>query len=47
MKTPTLGIVVGGMLGLLDGLSAWLDPEARPMMLAIVLGSTIVTVQGV
>jgi hypothetical protein len=25
----------------LDGLSAWLSPEARPMMLAIVVGSTV------
>ena len=27
--------------GVLDGLSAWLSPEARPMMLAIVVGSTV------
>ena len=41
MNTPTLGVVVGAVLGLLDGLSAWVYPEARPMMMAIVLGSTI------
>jgi hypothetical protein len=41
MSTPTLGIVIGAVLGLLDGLSAWFHPDARPMMLAIVLGSTI------
>ena len=41
MNTSTLGIVVGAVLGLLDGLSAWFYPDARPMMLAIVLGSTI------
>ena len=41
MNTPTLGIAVGAVLGLLDGLSASFYPEARPMMLAIVVGSTI------
>ena len=41
MNTPMLGITVGAVLGLLDGLSAWFYPEARPMMLAIVVGSTI------
>jgi hypothetical protein len=41
MSTPVLGIVVGGLLGLLDGLSAWFQPEARPMMMPIIIGSTI------
>ena len=41
MTAPVLGVVVGGVLGLLDGLSAWFYPEARPMMIPIVLGSTI------
>ena len=41
MTAPVLGVVVGGALGLLDGLSAWFYPEARPMMIPIVLGSTI------
>jgi hypothetical protein len=41
MSTPVLGIVVGGILGLLDGASAWFYPEARAMMLPIVIGSTI------
>lgn len=41
MNRSTLGIVVGAVLGLLDGLSAWFYPDARPMMLAIVVGSTI------
>lgn len=36
-----LGVVVGAVLGLLDGLSAWFYPDARAMMTAIVLGSTI------
>jgi hypothetical protein len=29
------------MLGLIDGMSAWFYPEARSMMLTIILGSTI------
>ena len=33
--------MVGGVLGLLDGLSAWAYPEARAMMTAIVIGSTV------
>ena len=41
MTKPTLGIVAGGALGLVDGLSAWFYADARPTMLAIVLGSTI------
>jgi hypothetical protein len=36
-----VGSVIGGVLGLLDGLSAWFYPEARAMLLVIVLGSTI------
>jgi hypothetical protein len=38
---PVIGIVAGGLLGLLDGMSAWFSPEARPMMLTIVIGSTL------
>jgi hypothetical protein len=41
MSRPILGLVVGGVLGLLDGASAWASPEARPMILAIVAGSTV------
>jgi hypothetical protein len=40
MSKPILGLVVGALLGLLDGASAWFSPEARPLMLTIVLGST-------
>jgi hypothetical protein len=41
MSAPILGVVVGSVLGLLDGLSAWFYPEARPMIMTIVIGSTI------
>jgi hypothetical protein len=41
MTAPALGAVVGGILGVLDGLSAWFYPEARTMLISIVVGSTI------
>ena len=41
MKKPLLGLIVGGVLGVLDGLSAWFSPEARASMVPIVVGSTI------
>ena len=40
MSTPTLGIVTGAVLGLLDGLSAWCHAEARTMMVWPVNGSS-------
>jgi hypothetical protein len=34
-------IVLGGILGVFDGLSAWIsEPETRPVILTIVIGST-------
>lgn len=41
MSKPLLGLLIGGLLGILDGLSAWFSPEARPIMMAIVTGSTL------
>ena len=41
MNPTKVGILTGGVLGVLDGLSAWFYPEARPMIAAIVVGSTI------
>jgi len=41
MTKPGLGVLAGAVLGLLDGLSAWAYPEARAMMLSIVVSSTI------
>jgi hypothetical protein len=37
MTKPVLGLVVGGALGLLDGLSASFSPEAQPILLGIVI----------
>ena len=41
MRKTVIGVAVGGVLGALDGASAWFSPEARPTMLAIVLASTL------
>ncbi len=40
MKRVPLGLIAGGALGLLDGLSAFLIPEARGMMTEIILWGT-------
>ena len=40
MNRITVGVLVGGVLGILDGLTAWFTPEARSQMLGIVVGST-------
>jgi hypothetical protein len=41
VNRTAVGVIVGGLLGLVDGLSAWSYPEARPMLMAIVIGSTV------
>jgi hypothetical protein len=41
MTKPAVGILAGGVLGLIDGLSAWFYPEARLMMVPIIVGSTV------
>jgi hypothetical protein len=41
MTRPVIGIVAGGALGLIDGMSAWFYPEARAMMVPIIVGSTV------
>jgi len=40
MNKIVLGIVVGGVLGVFDGLTAWFTPEVRPQILQIIIGST-------
>ena len=40
MKKPVLGLLLGGILGVFDGLSALVSaPETAPMIVGIVLGS--------
>ena len=41
MNKLLLGLLLGGILGIFDGLTAWFTPEARAQMLGIVFGSTI------
>jgi hypothetical protein len=33
-------LILGAILGIFDGLTAWFTPEARPQLMGIVLGST-------
>jgi MFS family permease len=41
MNKVMLGLLLGGVLGIFDGLTAWFTPEARAQLLGIVIGSTI------
>jgi hypothetical protein len=41
MNKVVLGLVVGGILGIFDGLTAWFTPEARAQLFGIVIGSTV------
>jgi predicted benzoate:H+ symporter BenE len=40
MNKVLLGLLVGAVLGALDGLTAWFTPEARSQIAGIVMGST-------
>ncbi len=40
MNKVWLGLLIGGILGVFDGLSAWFTPEVRAQLLGIVIGST-------
>ena len=41
MNKPVFAMLLGAVLGVLDGLTAWFTPEVRDQMLGIVIGSTI------
>lgn len=42
MSKPLFGLLLGGILGIFDGLSALISaPETRPEMMGIVIGSTM------
>ena len=41
MNKVLIGLILGAVLGLFDGATAWFSPEARPMMMEIIIGSTI------
>ena len=41
MSKPVLGLILGALLGLLDGAGAYFYPAARPDIASIVIGSTM------
>ncbi len=41
MSRITVALLVGGALGILDGLTAWFTPEVRSQLMGIVVGSTV------
>ena len=41
MKKVVFPTLLGGFLGIFDGLTAWFTPEVRSMLVGIVIGSTI------
>jgi len=40
MSKPIFGLLLGGILGVFDGLTAYFTPEVRDQLLGIVVGST-------
>ena len=40
MNKIKYGLILGGILGIFDGLTSWFTPEARPQLMGIVIGST-------
>ena len=41
MKKPVFATLLGGFLGIFDGLTAWFTPEVRSQIGGIVIGSTV------
>ena len=41
MNKPVYGLLLGGALGILDGLTAWFTPAVRAQLAMIVVGSTM------
>jgi hypothetical protein len=41
MNKIVYGLILGGVLGIFDGLTAYFTPEARAELLSIVIGSTV------
>jgi hypothetical protein len=40
MSKPLFGLILGGILGIFDGLTAYFTPEVRNQLVGIVIGST-------
>ena|SRR5690349_4936256 len=41
MSKPVFGMLIGGILGIFDGMTALFYPESRPLIVGIVIGSTV------
>jgi hypothetical protein len=41
MNKVLYGLILGGILGIFDGLTSWFTPEVRSQLLGIVVGSMI------
>jgi F0F1-type ATP synthase assembly protein I len=41
MNKLVLGILLGAILGAVDGLTAWFAPEARAQLASIIIGATV------
>jgi prepilin signal peptidase PulO-like enzyme (type II secretory pathway) len=41
MSKPIFGLLLGGILGIFDGLTAYFTPEVRDQLVGIVVGSTV------
>jgi len=41
MNKTLLGLLLGGLLGIFDGLTAWFTPAVREQLMGIVIGSTV------
>jgi hypothetical protein len=41
LNKPLVGVLLGAVLGLIDGSTAWFTPEARSQMQEILIGSTV------
>jgi len=41
MKNVAFATVLGGILGIFDGMTAWFTPDVRNQMVGIIIGSTV------
>ena len=41
MNKPVAGVLIGGALGVIDGMTAWFTPAVRPAIAGILAGSSV------
>jgi hypothetical protein len=41
MNKIVIGLILGGILGIFDGLTSWFTPDVRAQLMGIVIGSTV------